>query len=308
MGDGGSAALAPSSAAESATVGEAVARAREILEGAGVSDARREAEELYAALVGRGASAAWLERERPMPVGVVGALEGAARRRAAGWPQAYACGSADFRGHRLAVDRRVLIPRPETEGLVDLVIEWARQERARCAGPLVVADVGTGSGAIALALALEDPGLQLVACDRSEAALEMARFNVEASGVGDRVELRHGHLVEPLEGLRVDAVVSNPPYVATAEWESLEPGVRDFEPREALDGGPDGLVLTRELVAGARKAVRAGGLLALEVDARRARRTAGLVVAAGFDRCDVIQDLSGRPRYVRARRPAHGTD
>ena len=289
------------------SVGEAITLAAGLLEDAGVAEARREAEELYAALVRRSTSAAWLDRENRIPDALRAALEEAARRRAAGWPQAYAAGAANFRGHWLAVDRRVLIPRPETEALVDLVLEWARAARGR--GPLVAADLCTGSGAVAVALALEAaPGLRVIATDCSADALAVARLNVEALGVGDRVELRCGDLLEPLAGERVDVVVSNPPYVAAGEWDGLDASVREFEPREALVSGPDGLAAIRSLVGAARAAIRPGGLLALEVDARRAGEAAGLAASAGFASCTVLQDLSGRPRYLRARRPADGGD
>lgn len=291
------------------TVSEAVAAAAAILEDAGVAEARREAHELYASLVRRGTSAAWLERERPVPPGVLEALSVAAARRAAGWPQAYAAGCANFRGHWLAVDRRVLIPRPETEGLVDLVLAWVRAAGAGREAPLAIADACTGSGAIAVALALEAPSVvRIIATDCSAGALEVARLNVAALGVGDRVELRHGDLLQPLAGERVDVVVSNPPYVAAEEWEHLDAGVRDFEPREALVSGSDGLAALRELVPSARAALLPGGLLALEVDARRASDTARLVAAAGFAACAVSEDVFGRPRYLHARRPADGRD
>ena len=290
------------------TEGAAVLRARRVLESAGVPDARREADELYAALTGAAASAAWLARAQPAPPTLDARLGAAARRRAAGWPQAYAAGRANFRGHWLTVDRRVLIPRPETEGLTELVLEWMRGDTAVGAAERVVADVGTGSGAIAVALALESPARRLVATDRSAGALEVARANCAEHGVGSRVELVRGHLLAPLAAGRFDVVVSNPPYVATGDWERLEPSVRDFEPREALDGGSDGLAAIRELVIAARAALRPGGLLALEVDAPRAGRVADLVAAAGFASHAVLEDLCGRPRYVRARRPADGSD
>ncbi len=291
----------------SGTVGEAVAGAGAVLEAAGVPEARREAHELYALLVRRPTSAAWLEREQPLSGGLLAALREAARRRAAGWPQAYAAGVANFRGHWLAVDQRVLIPRPETEGLVDVVIAWARDEAARRGAPLVIADACTGSGAVAVALALEGPpGVRIIATDCSAGALEVARVNVAALEVGDRVELRRGDLLEPLGGERVDAVVSNPPYVAAGEWEALNPSVREFEPREALVSGADGLAATRALAASAREALRAGGLLALEVDARRSAESVAVVAAAGFTACTVLEDLFGRPRYLRARRPDGG--
>ncbi len=273
-----------------------------MLVAAGVPDARREAAELYAAIVGRAASAAWLERGAPVGAAEAERLAAAAQRRAGGWPQAYAAGRADFRGWWLAVDRRVLIPRPETEGLVEIVLAWIRE--AGLAAPRVV-DAGTGSGAIAVALARESPA-RVVATELSAGAMAVARANVASHAVEGRVELARGRWLRPLAGGTVDLVASNPPYVATGEWVRLEPGVKDFEPREALDGGPDGLAPTREVVAEAWEALRPGGLLALEVDARRARESAELAAAAGFEACVVMEDLSGRPRYLRARRPADG--
>ncbi len=288
-------------AAPARTVGEAVAAAAELLEAAGIAEARHEARELYGLLVRQSGSTAWLRRDEPLSAALGAALEQAAQRRAAGWPAAYAAGAANFRGHWLAVDRRVLIPRPETEGLVDLVLAWSKSA-SRPGRPLVVADACTGSGAIAVALALESPvAVRIVATDCSADALAVARANVAALGV--RVELRQGDLLSPLGGERVDAVVSNPPYVAAAEWEELDPGVRDFEPRAALVSGPDGLAAIRELIAQARELVRPGGLLALEVDARRAGEAAALAEAAGFVSCSVHQDLFGRPRYLRAWSP-----
>jgi release factor glutamine methyltransferase len=289
-------------------VGDAIEQAGRALEHAGIAEARREAAELYAALVQRPTSAAWLDRELPIAGSVRAALEEAARRRAAGWPQAYASGRANFRGHWLRVDRRVLIPRPETEGLVDLVLQWLRGGAA--GRPVaVVADACTGSGAIAVAVALEAaPGVvRVIATDCSAPALAVARLNVAETGTADRVELRHGDLLQPLAGERVDVVVSNPPYVSAAEWELLEPAVRDFEPRDALVGGVDGLAAIRELAVSARAALQPGGLLALEVDERRAGASADIVVAAGFVGCEVLADLFGRPRYVRARRPVDGS-
>ncbi len=290
------------------TVGQAVREARGVLEAAGVADAKREADELYGALVRGAASAAWLDREEPSEPSMRVALRQAAQRRAAGWPQAYATGRANFRGHWLAVDRRVLIPRPETEGLVDLVLDWIRREAAGRERDAVVVDACTGSGAVAIAVALETESVRVIATDCSAEALDVARANVEELGVADHVELRRGDLLQPLGRERVDVVVSNPPYVADAEWSGLDAGVREQEPREALVTGPDGMAATRALVASARAALRPEGLLALEVDARRAGEAAALAAAAGFASCSVLRDLFGRPRYLRARRPADGGD
>jgi release factor glutamine methyltransferase len=291
-------------AAAGATVGEAVRCARELLAGR-VADPRREADELYAAIVCGNAGDAWLARERPVAPAVEARLRLAAERRAAGWPQAYAAGRANFRGHWLAVDQRVLIPRPETEGLVELVLEWVSGSSgsSHSSSLPLVADIGTGSGAIAIALALEAPVAGLLACDVSADALNVAIENAAALGAGERIGFRRGALCLPLLEERVGVLVSNPPYVATGEWEALEPGVRDYEPRLALDGGPDGLEVLRPLVVQAMDVLNGGGLLALEVDARRAPATAALAAGAGFERVEVRDDLFGRPRYVLGRRP-----
>jgi release factor glutamine methyltransferase len=280
------------------TVAEAIAEASEALGAAGLADPRREADELYAGVVRGAASAAYLARAEVLPAERAAALAAAVRRRAAGEPQAYATGWANFRGHWLRVDRRVLIPRPETEGLVELVLEWARSRPERPA-PVAV-DVGTGSGAIAVALALELPGARVVAVERSADALAVATANVAALGLADRVRCVRGDLLEPVTGSLVDVVVSNPPYVTTGELAGLDDSVRFFEPAAALDGGPDGLGPTRRLAVAARRALAPGGLLALEVDGRRADASAELVRDAGFPAVAIAYDLFNRPRYVWA--------
>ena len=282
------------------TVSAALRLAAAALEAAGLKEPRHEADQLYAALVHGATSAAWTERERPLSGEGLALLAQAVARRASGEPQAYATGWANFRGHWLRVDERVLIPRPETEGLVDVVLGWA-QRGART--DLVAADVGTGSGALAVALALEGPVARVVALDSSAAALDVARANVERLALASRVRCVLGDLLGPLAGAAVDVVVANPPYIATLELADLEPSVRDFEPLVALDGGPDGLTPTRRLAAAARDALAAGGILALEVDSRRARETAAVVRDAGFVDVVVRNDLFERQRYVAALQP-----
>jgi release factor glutamine methyltransferase len=285
-------------------VAEALEEARSVVALAGIKDPRREAAELYAAVVGGATSAAWLDAGREIPPAVERRLLEAASRRAAGWPQAYATGRTNFRGHWLVVDRRVLIPRPETEGLVELVIAWSNERAARGEGRglPVVADVGTGSGAIAISLALEAKVSGVIATDVSDAALSVATENAGLLGVRERISLRRGALLLPLMGESVDAIVSNPPYVRSDEWDRLDPSVRDHEPRLALDGGEDGLGVIRELVRDAWDLIIPGGLLALEVDAARAESSAVLVRDAGFEQVEVGRDPFGRPRYVTARR------
>lgn len=291
------------------TVGDLLAKAERALAAAGVPEPRREAADLYAAVICGATSAAWLERGSEPPDAVRARFADVVARRVEGWPQAYAAGRANFRGHWLLVDRRVLIPRPETEGLVERVIRVMRESGTGNRESLpVVIDVGTGSGAIAIALALEAPVAGVIATDVSAAALAVAIENATLLGASERISFRRGHLLEPLLGERVDAVVSNPPYVATGEWDQLDRAVREFEPRLALDGGPDGLREVRALLGAARAALTAGGLLALEVDARRAEESAALAAAAGFAGVEVGEDLFGRPRYVLGRQPGAGDD
>lgn len=252
------------------------ARAR--LAAAGVGDAGREARWL--------AEAAW-----DGGAGAPARFESLVARRAAGEPLAYVTGTAGFRRLLLRVDRRVLIPRPETEGLVERVLALVPRGR--------VADVATGSGCIALALADEGNYEEVVATDASEAALAVARGN--AARLRLSVTFLAGDLLAPLAGRRFEAVVSNPPYLTGAELAALDPSVRDWEPAPALGSGPDGMEHTRRLLAGAREVLAPGGLLALEVDARRAGLAAGHASALGWTGVTVQDDLFGRARYVLAR-------
>jgi release factor glutamine methyltransferase len=203
---------------------------------------------------------------------------------------------AGFRTLELEVDSRVLIPRPETEGLVENVLAWAKHH-SRWG---VVADIGTGSGCIALALAVEGRFTRVVATDASASALAVARRNLERISPPIPVLLREGFLWEALEGERCEVIVSNPPYVSEAEFEALEPGVRLFEPRTALVSQNGGMEHIRQLLAGAGDYLAPLGLLALEVDSGRAEDARALATENGWSRVRVDQDLFGRPRYLLA--------
>jgi release factor glutamine methyltransferase len=227
----------------------------------------------------------------------------AAEQRLRGAPLAYAVGRASFRHLTLDVDERVLIPRPETEQLVDLVLDGVASGGPRRPG--IAIDVGTGSGAIALALAAEGDFARVYGTDISLDALAVARRNAELCKPSLRapVEFHAGSLLGPLHDLRPSVVVSNPPYIALGEAPALPASVRDWEPAVALFGGSDGMSATTRLVREAAEVLVPGGLLALEVDVRRASLVAELLTRERrFHAIRVELDLTGRERFVLARR------
>jgi release factor glutamine methyltransferase len=266
------------------------------LEGKGIADARLNAEILLSGSLGLKRLDLYLQFDRPMRPEELAAFKTRLVRRARHEPLQYIAGEAEFRNLRLRVDPRVLIPRPETEVLVEAVLAWSRSRSG-----LRGLDVGTGSGAIALSLATEGPFLAVVATDLSEAALELARENLEAAAPGAAVELRRGAGYEPVRGERFDVVVSNPPYIGETERATLDPQVREWEPAVALFSGHDGLEAIRGLVAGAPDHLSPHGLLALEIGADQAADVARLVDERGaFHEPAVLKDLAGRDRIVLA--------
>jgi release factor glutamine methyltransferase len=279
----------------------------EYLEGKGVERGRLDAEHLLSHALGVPRLQLYLQFDRPLESEELDRFRPLLRRRAEREPLQYILGRAAFRELELAVDPRVLVPRPETEILVDEVLAWAA---ARGDAGLTAVDLGTGSGAIALSLVGEGPFARVVATDASEEALAVAAINARAAGLEERVELRHGSLFEPLsEGERFDVVVSNPPYVAEAEAATLEPEVAVWEPSGALFGGPDGLAVLRAIVAGAALFLHGGGLLALEVGVTQAGQVVAAVEeAGGYDDVRVRRDLAGRQRVVMARRTGAKTE
>lgn len=266
--------------------------------GAGVDSPRLEAEVLLAHALGCDRVSLYTAFDKPLGPEELAGYRGLIKRRLAGEPSAYLRGGQEFWSLPLAVDARVLVPRPDTETLVQVVLEFARGRD----GALRVADVGTGSGAIALALARELPHATVVATDRSEDALAVARANAEALGLA--VEFRAGDLLDPLRGATFHALVANLPYIPTGDLAGL-PAAVQFEPRAALDGGPDGLDPIRRLVAGAPAIVAPGGLLALEHGFDQADAVAALIRAtSAFDEPALTRDLGGRARITGARRTA----
>ena len=293
-------ALVASPATGARTVGALVREMSALLERTFGDDALREARELLATL--HDMPRHWPSVEQGHAIGDserVRALR-AAVRRAKGAPMQYAAGQAAFRHLTLDVDERVLIPRPETERLVDLVLE-----RLRSTPGGILVDVGTGSGAIALALASEGQAEKVIGTDVSLDALEVARANVVRCGpvLRSPVELRAGSLLGAVHERPLRAVISNPPYISWDERETLPSSVRDWEPSVALFSGADGMATTARLVRDAGAALEDGGLLALEVDVRRASLVAELVATDGaYEQVQVVLDLTGRERFVVARR------
>jgi release factor glutamine methyltransferase len=214
-------------------------------------------------------------------------------RRARREPLAYVLGEWGFRGLTLRVDPRVLVPRPETEAVVERCLELLA-----AVGEPRVLDVGVGSGAISLALAAEHPGARVVATDNSEAALAVAEENRARTGFGDRVELVHGELFAGLVG-PFDLIVSNPPYVEPHEFAELEPEVAEHEPRRALLASG----VTEEIAEGALDLLVPGGALVLETGDDRARRVAELLRELGYEEVSIGNDLGGRERVVDGRTP-----
>ena len=278
------------------------------LEQKGVERARLDAEYLLAHVLGVGRLEMYLQHERLLASAELDAFRPLLKRRAGREPLQYILGRQAFRDLELEVGPGVLIPRPETEGLVEVVLGWAR-ERIRAVGSvpgrpggLSALDLGTGSGAIALALLSEGPFDRVVATDTSAAALEVAARNRDAQRMGERLDLRSGPYFDPLASdERFDVVVSNPPYVAEGEHDALPPEVSRWEPEGALFSGLDGLDALRRIVDGAGSALRPEGLLALEVGDGQAAAVVALVRDRGrYGDVRVHLDLAGRERIVAA--------
>ncbi len=284
-----------------ASVGALVRELAASLGAAHVPEARAEARDLVAALLDQPRFWPSVHRDEPVDDALVAAARRAAATRARGAPFAYAVGRAAFRHLTLDVDERVLIPRQETEVLVDEVLAALG---GRAGGTLV--DVGTGSGAIALALACEGRLDRVIATDVSLDALAVAGRNVALlrGALCAPVELRHGAGLAPVADLGAEAlraVVSNPPYIAYAEAERLPASVRDWEPPLALYAAQEGMAVIAALVRDAAPLLAPGGLLALEVDARRAALAAELAATDGrYADVAVRLDLAGRERFVLA--------
>jgi release factor glutamine methyltransferase len=275
-----------------ATLAALVTEAARRLRKAAASEPRREALRLWAAVTNGNAADVALRGEQLVDNATETRYELAVTRRSGGEPLAHVTGTTGFRSLDLISDARALIPRPETEGLVDLLLERVRTGR--------VVDVGTGSGCIALSLLQEGSFQDVVAVDRSSDALALAKLNCESTGL--RANLVNGDMCEALGEGAFDALVSNPPYLTEAEYRGLDPSVGRWEPQLALVSGADGMSATQRLLDDGRRVLSGGGWLALEVDCTRAGAIAAQASALGWQDVSVHLDLFGRERYLLAQR------
>lgn len=281
------------------TVSDALAWTVGFLERTGDDHPRRSAEWLLSAATGLSRVELYAYHDRPLSPEERERYRTLVSRRAEGMPLQYVTGEMPFRHLVVHVTPGVFIPRPETEVLVDVVLEAL----ADVAEPVVL-DLCTGSGCVAVSLASERPGARVWAVDVSERAVEAARRNALHAGVEDRVQVVHGDIFDPLprELLgTVDFIVSNPPYIPSADLPELPSEVLGFEPHEALDGGPDGLDVFRRIAAGAPAWLVSGGGLALELDTGRVADAAALLEGS-YECVAVRKDLTGKDRIVFGRK------
>ena len=262
------------------------------LRAAGIVKPRREANRLWAWLHRVSPGEAYLSRDRAAGAAQASAFDAAVARRVAGEPMAYVLGHTGFRRLEIRCDARALIPRPESEGIVEHALRRVQAGRAL--------DLGTGTGCLALALADEGQFTEVVAVDCSAAALELAAEN--AALTRRPLQLVRSDFGAALSGERFDLIVANPPYLTEAEYAVLDAAVRRWEPALALVSGPDGMQATRRVLQEGMLLLHEGGWLVMELDSTRAPAVAQLASAAGYAEVAVWEDLFGRARYLTARR------
>ena len=285
------------------TWGEAAAAVTARLAAAGIEEAAVEAALLLAHVVGANRTLVQLYRERRLTAAQAAELAALTRRRVTRLPLAYVLGHQEFLGLDFAVDPRALVPRWDTEALVERAVELLGGQPEPWA-----ADIGTGSGAIAVSLAVRLPAARVWASDRSAEAIELAADNGRRLGVGARLTWLQGDLAQPLLDLglagRLAALLANLPYIPSAQIAELAPEVRDFEPRRALDGGPDGLDLVRRLAPQAAELLAPGGFALFECGDGQTDPVAAILEGVGLCGDEVVADWGGRPRGVLRYKPS----
>ncbi|MCS1352314.1 peptide chain release factor N(5)-glutamine methyltransferase [Mechercharimyces sp. CAU 1602] len=279
------------------TIREAYRQASSFLREHGIESADREAEWMMIHLLQLERTSYFLQLDHPFPSTLASQLEDMLQQRSSGYPIQYILGEHEFYGRVFAVNPSVLIPRPETELLIEAVLQ--RADKLWQESELKMADIGTGSGAIVTTLALERPQWQCFAIDVSSAALQVAKQNANQLGVGERVNWSEGEWLTPLiqTGVELDIIVSNPPYIPSVEIASLQVEVRSHEPHLALDGGEDGLSPYRILSKQAQSCLKERGMIAFEVGAGQGEEVAALL-EEWLEHVEVKVDLAGIERMV----------
>jgi len=260
----------------------------------GIGNAKRVAEELLAHVLGCKPLEIYL-RNKPLSAEDSHALEKLAAQIEGGEPLQYVIGHVDFRGLEIKCDRRTLIPRPETELLVEEVLNFKDWNS--------LVDVGTGTGCIVLALAQQRPDANFIAVDVSPVALELARENARTHKMEDMIQWKENHLLDGFSTGNCDAVVANLPYIATDDWKELSPSVRDHEPQSALDSGPTGMELIEVLAEQARTVLVPGGMLFLEYGYDQGEAVSKCLERLGYRNIRIKQDIAGLDRIAIAENP-----
>jgi release factor glutamine methyltransferase len=287
----------PQSAGQ-ATLGEAIAESRRVLDQAGIESAEQEALWIVQHVLRLPPHHVVIDRDRLLASTELVDVKGLIQRRVGREPLQYILGTQEFCGLEFHVNPAVLIPRPETELLVEYVAQRISSEQ-----PATIVDVCTGSGCIAVAIARQRPRARLIATDLSSRSLDVARQNAARHSVGERMIWLEGNLLGALAGQRlegqVDVIVSNPPYIAEADWATLQPEVRLFEPRGALIAGPQGTELHERLLREAGRYLSPGGALILEIGAGQARAIRQIVEQiSGYRFHRLVYDEAGFDRVV----------
>jgi release factor glutamine methyltransferase len=277
------------------TVLEIIKRTTGFFEQKGIESARLNAELLIGHALGLKRMQLYMQFERPLAEAELEKIRPLVKRRGSREPLQYILGETDFFGLKLKVDRRALIPRPETERLIELVTQKL------VSPPSGVLDLGTGSGAIALALAKTWPETVVTAVDKSGDALALARENAAACGLSERVKLIQSDWFAGVPaGERFPLIIANPPYLSDEEMAAAAPEVKDFEPRSALASGNNGAADLERIIRGARAFLAPGALLACETGIAQHAALAALATAEGYARVESLRDLTGRDRYLLA--------
>ena len=275
------------------TIGAILTWTRQYFGEKGVDNPRLDAEVLLSHILGKERIYLYVNFDQPLEPAELATFREAVKKRAMRVPVAYITGNREFMGLKFTVTPAVLIPRPDTE----ILVEAAAARLKNMARPVIL-DIGTGSGAIIISLLHLVPEAQGIAVDVSADALAVAKENAQRLGVSDRLEFRQGDLLAPVANQRFDAIMSNPPYISEAEMGGLAPEL-SHEPHLALAGGPDGLVFYRRIVAGAGEHLSAGGFVALEVGAQQARQVAELAGPdSGLQMSEIVKDYGGIERVV----------